>query len=296
LGSTDPALTYEISGLPVDSTLGTDFGNTITILGYDTGISMLAPYGSDYIKLYDFNKLGLIKFDGDDTATVTEQWMWNGSHWYSGASDERDVLIAATANVDVLDPTLEITTYWDIEDYWDFGFVQVSTDGGMTWTSLENMYTTYTHDPAAMASIVANLPGLTGWSMAYVTMTFDLTAYAGQEIMVGFRFMTDWATVYEGWYITAATVSGTSILTDLAPIPPEADFLVTAVHAFVGGPITTYVPCNMRLNDLTEEGMTFGFLKPKYTLLIVSSVGRKGLVDYEFSADRMKGFWCKIFG
>jgi bacillopeptidase F (M6 metalloprotease family) len=59
-------------------------------------------------------------------------------------------------------------------------------------------------------------------------MIFDLTAYAGQTVMIGFRYMTDWATTYEGWWINSATVGGTALT--LAPVYPSASYQVTAVR------------------------------------------------------------------
>jgi hypothetical protein len=199
--------------------------------------------------------------------------------------------------VDPGNPTLEMTTYWDMEDYWDFGFIQISTDGGQTWTSLANEYTTLDHDPNAHPDIIANLPGLTSWSGfidpdGWITMSFDLSAYAGQTVIVGFRYMTDWATTYEGWYISEAMVSGTPI--DLAPFAPdwEADFMVTAVYAFVICGHTVYIPVDLWLRDKTETGYTLGVQKPSYTVLIVSSISEQGWVDYSFKADAPK-IGCK---
>jgi immune inhibitor A len=296
-----PIFTHEISGLPVPSTKGTDFGNTLTDLGYDVGISKLAPYGSDYIVFKDWKKFGKICFDGDETTVVPWEWVWNGTSWYSGALNLVDNLMVAEAYVDPMDPTLELTTYWDIEDYWDFGFVQVSTDGGETWVSLANEYTTDIYDPSAHPDIVANLPGLTSWSKfidpdGWITMEFDLEAYAGETVMIGFRYMTDWGTVYEGWYISEASVSGEPLT--LTPVIPEvgpADFMVTVVHAYVIGKCTIYVPVDMQLCDETHWGIAFGFTKPSYTILIVSSISEEGFVDYEFSANKLFGrFWNNI--
>lgn len=288
-----PMFTHEISGLPVPPTKGTDFGNTLTDLGYDVGISKVGPYGSDYIVLNEWNKAGLIHFDGDDVTTVPWEWVWTGTSWYSGILNLMDNLMTGEAYVDPGDPTLVLTTYWDIEDYWDFGFVQVSTDGGETWVSLANEYTTDVHDPDAHPDIVANLPGLTGWSVDWITMSFDLTDYAGETVMIGFRYMTDWATVYEGWSISEASVSGEPLT--LTPVIPEvgpADFMVTLVYAIEHEGYTFYLPADMWLHDETEEGyMVQMFKKPSYAILIVSSISEEGFADYTFSACRFGLSW-----
>ncbi len=85
--------------------------------------------------------------------------------------------------------------------------MQVSTDGGATWTSLPIDGTTSAIDPAAYPAIVPNLPGFTGSSGGWVHKTFDLSAYAGQSILLQFRYMTDWGTVNSGFYVDDVRVT-----------------------------------------------------------------------------------------
>lgn len=216
---------------------GSDFGSTINIYGYDTGVVDLAPYSSDYILFGDWEDDAILYFDGGEASEIPYGWEMVDDEWYSDGVNLLNTLIAAEVHVDTENPELEITTYWDIEDYWDFGFVQISTDGGISWTSLANEYTTSLHDPSAYFPIVANLPGLTSWSgyitpSGWITMTFDLSDYAGMDVMLGFRYMTDWGTLYEGWYISSVEVSETSIPLDsfekVAGYPSY--FTVTVVH------------------------------------------------------------------
>ncbi len=277
-----PVREYSAPGL--QWTYGTDFGNTITILGYDTGVDKVGPFGTDYIKMDSgFGQPRILNFDGDDE--VIYGWTMTPYGWYSGAENLLDALLYGEAYVDPMDPTLWITTYWDIEDYWDFGFTQVSTDGGFSWTSLENEYTTYDYDPGAHPDIIANLPGLTIWSGyldpdGWITMSFDLSAYAGTTVLIGFRYMTDWATLYEGWYISEASVSGMPLA--LTPVYPEADFQVTAVSFFADG---TTIVTHLALDDATETGQVEVYTqKPDYTVLVVSATMLKGYADYLFKA------------
>ena len=88
-------------------------------------------------------------------------------------------------------PKLASTTLYDIEEGWDFGMAQVSTDGGATWKSLQLTDATSDHDPDAEARITDQLPGLTGSSGSWKTETADLSAYAGQDVLIDFRYMTD---------------------------------------------------------------------------------------------------------
>jgi hypothetical protein len=305
-----PVRQYATSGSSVAEMKGTDFGNTITILGYDTGISMIAPLGSDYIQFTEWGHLvclftkvlggGYLYFDGDDFATLPSPYLWTMTPdgWYSGTGvDLANEFIVGTSYVDPLNPTLTIVTAYDFEDYWDFGFVQVSTDGGKTWTSLENAYTTSDHDPSAHPRVLANLPGLTSYNPDWpdwTTMDFNLSAYTGQNVMIGFHYVTDWATTYNGWWLNSATVSGTPLSLTPAVFPPAASFQVSVVQAVVTGSTTSYSPYDMALTDPENKGMTIASASPPdYVILIVTPIATEGLCDYKFQATNapLSGFF-----
>ena len=96
-----------------------------------------------------------------------------------------------------------------IEEDWDFGFVEVSTDGGTTWTE-QKVYdeagtevTTpdgYADPNGRMADFGDKKYGLTGdtdgWRHDYV----DLTPFAGQTVQVRLRYATDEAFEERGWF------------------------------------------------------------------------------------------------
>jgi len=294
-----PAFTHTVSDIPVPWTRGTSFGTTWTWNGvlkppgpaYNTGVATLGSYGSDYIIMKNWDEMGIIYFDGDDTAVYG--WSLTESGWYSGgagrAANNINTLLYGQVYVNPANPTLEIVTKYDIENLWDFGFIQVSTDGGAHWVSRSNAYTTMNHDPSALASIVANLPGLTGKNPGYpgwLTMTFDLTAYAGKTVLIGFRYMTDTSTLGDGWYIQSAKVSDTQ-LTLTTGITLEADFQVSVVRVFVNdkGDIVDYLVNDMTLEEASETGTKGTYaVYPYYAILVVSCVSRRGFVDYQFQA------------
>ncbi len=140
---------------------------------------------------------------------------------YSGGYDLADLGMYTAVNLTaVSEATLNFRSYWNIEGTWDFGFVQVSTDNGETWTSLSNGSTSSIYHPRAYLGIIANLPGFTGYSGGWTNQAFDLGPYCGQSILLGFRYMTDWGTLGhtntqpKNWYvddiaITAAGISNT---------------------------------------------------------------------------------------
>jgi immune inhibitor A len=135
--------------------------------------------------------------------------------FYGGKSNYRDAKLTLAAPWDftaAVSPTLTFKGWYDIEEGWDFGFVQVSTDGGTTWTSLPGTTTTSDHDPDCY--FVDELPGYTGYSGGWLEETVDLTAYAGAaQVWLRFRYETDPATLGMGWFVDDIQVAdGTTVL------------------------------------------------------------------------------------
>ena len=143
----------------------------------------------------------------------------SGSYmWWSGRQNYLDAKLTLATPLDftgATTATLTFKTFYDIEEGWDFGFVQVSTDGGATWTSLPGTTTTDEHDPDCY--FIDELPGYTGFSEAWLDETVDLSPYAGQSnVLLRFRYETDPATLGMGWFLDdiAVTVDGETIFTD----------------------------------------------------------------------------------
>jgi hypothetical protein len=188
------------------------------------------PNGGDYVLARKNDQQGLtageidsITFDGSETLnpspvawTVDTEFHDGDAALTSPNTADMDEAIVREVSVPATDATLTFETFYGFEHYWDYGFVQVSDDGGETWTSLANANTTTDHDPQAMPWIVDELPGLWGYSGGgdepqWVTESFDLSDYAGEDIMLAFRHMTDPVFQEHGWWIDDVTVGGTVI-------------------------------------------------------------------------------------
>ncbi|WP_233522909.1 M6 family metallopeptidase [Peribacillus saganii] len=167
----------------------------------------IPAWGGDFKQLENGDKIKGIKIDGVDFLptpwlSVTDPVDQNNKVLWGNEGDEADnsiILEADLSNKTVA--TLNFDNYYKIEETWDFGAVQVSTDGGTTWKSLANENTRTDVVEEGYPTIKENLPGFTGQSDGWEKETFDLTPYSGQKILISFRYMSDWVTTEEGWFI-----------------------------------------------------------------------------------------------
>jgi hypothetical protein len=181
------------------------------------------PNGSDYVRLRNgadaylgAGAIDSISFDGSSTVSDPVKWTVDDGALYSGSGDNLDRMIAREVAVPAGSPTLTFDAKWNTEPLWDFGFVQVSTDGGETFTSLSTADTTTDHDPDADPTVVANLPGFTGASgdpAVFRSQTADLSDYAGQDVILAFRYITDGAVALPGFWIDNVAING-SVISD----------------------------------------------------------------------------------
>lgn len=109
--------------------------------------------------------------------------------WHSGIGDHLDHdMLRAVALPGAGAISLELQAFWDIEKDWDYAYVSVSTDGGATYTNLPGSVTTSANPNGQ------NLGnGITGSSGGWQPISFDLSPYAGQTILLRLRYWTDGA-------------------------------------------------------------------------------------------------------
>ncbi|MGQ0626416.1 MAG: peptidase M6 immune inhibitor A [Sporichthyaceae bacterium] len=126
---------------------------------------------------------------------------------FSGNTPDTDASAVFAAQVPTANPTLSFTTAYNLEENFDYGYVVVSADGGKTYDTLANSFTRET--------VPGTPPGqaFTGSMPLPVPMTFDLSPYAGKEVLLGFRFKSDPLINSGGWYVDDVRV-GDTLLTD----------------------------------------------------------------------------------
>ncbi|WP_234293350.1 immune inhibitor A domain-containing protein [Fictibacillus sp. FJAT-27399] len=145
--------------------------------------------------------------------------------YWGGQADEMDN--SMVTNVDLTgkqSATLTFDAWYDMEEQWDFAFVQVSTDNGATWKSLGNSHTRSDVVPEGYPTILNSMPGFTGNSNGWQAQSFELSAYKGQKIQLRLRSATDWGTSQAGFFADNIKIvaDGTTLVDDGAEKDPSA--------------------------------------------------------------------------
>ncbi|MCK4449953.1 MAG: immune inhibitor A, partial [Anaerolineae bacterium] len=106
-------------------------------------------------------------------------------------------------------------------ELWDYGYFEVSTDGGATWTPIPDMDGLTTDENPNDSLAWRGCCGLTGEYEGLVR--YDLSAYAGMgSVGVRFTYATDWAYQDPGWWVDNLSLddaSGNLYFNDLEAYP-----------------------------------------------------------------------------
>ncbi len=160
-----------------------------------------------------------IKIDLPDKVIALAEPHSGANMWYSGADQNwADVKLSREVSV----PAAADAKFWMwnnyvIEQDWDMGFVEVSTDGGATWTEqkvydesgkLVSTNDGYPDPNGRMADYGGKKYGLTGDTHGWRHDYIDLSAYAGKTVQVRLRYATDAAFVERGWFADDFSVTG----------------------------------------------------------------------------------------
>jgi immune inhibitor A len=143
-----------------------------------------------------------VRIDLPDKVTVINTPQTGDFEYHGGKGDEADhTMVTSVDLTSATAATLNFDAWYNIEEDWDFAMVQVSIDGGTTWTSLTTPNTSSSLVEGGYPAISENLPGYTGSSNGWIHENIDLSEYAGKEIQLQFRSMSDWGANLEGFFV-----------------------------------------------------------------------------------------------
>ncbi len=121
--------------------------------------------------------------------------------------------------------------------YGDKGQVEISTDGGTTWTRLEMGYPKTSTRTGDACSLPPNKGYFTDLNLTWTQFTANLGAYAGQTARLRFRISTDGTGTGEFWWIDDLAVTNvqtpSACMAGIAGLEPVA--LTTDAASFGAG-------------------------------------------------------------
>ncbi|WP_419993607.1 choice-of-anchor J domain-containing protein [Streptomyces boninensis] len=153
---------------------------------------------------------------------------------WSGNASNLDSAAVTPVAVPTADPTLRFTAKYGAETGFDYGYVVVSTDGGSTYTAVPGNKT--------VAGPLG--PAVNGTTTGFEAHSYDLSAYAGENILLGFRYVSDGGVNEGGWLIDDITVGATQVSdgSSVEPFDSPTEIKPTTVHNW-----------NLRLIGLDEK-------------------------------------------
>ena len=138
-----------------------------------------------------------------------------GSYFYhSGAGNDLDNTMTRSISLGAAPLTLSFQARYQIETCWDYAYVQVSTNGGTSWTNLNT--TASTTDNENGQNFGNGITGTSGspkvcdalGTPTWVGVSADLSSYANQTIQLRFRYWTDGAVVGTGFSADEIAITG----------------------------------------------------------------------------------------
>jgi hypothetical protein len=168
------------------------------------------PYTAHYYR-FNTDEDAVAWIDGDDFAGVTA---YSGTYeWYSDAEAWAWRSFYQTFAVPVTGATLNFMSYFEIEDDWDYGYVEVYDQDTGEWYTLDAPgtvnYVAHSQDnpnapderePTAYEA-AGRWHAFTGVSAGWIPVSMDLTPFAGHDIDLYFTTWQDGAFTLQMMYV-----------------------------------------------------------------------------------------------
>ena len=165
-----------------------------TLTRYGDQETDVRQYGARYYDLRLPAGDAQLTFQGDATVRILPTAPHSGRRmWWGNRGDSINTTLTHAFDLTGLSKaTLTWWTWYNIEEGYDFAYVEVSADGGATWTILPSAGTRT--DDKLYASFGPGYTGTSGAKQAeWVREQADLTPYAGRPVLVRFEYVTDGA-------------------------------------------------------------------------------------------------------
>lgn len=155
--------------------------------------------------------------------TASGQWSWFTSN---SNKLKDDVLLTPIYNLLNGNSTLEFWHWVDLQDGFDGGVLEITTDGGHTWIDLGPYFTEGGYDKTlADGSPLGGREAWTGNYTDWKKTTVNITNWAGESVVFAFRIGCDEKIKKRGWWVDDIVVNAQGQACDSHPcgIPGEVE-------------------------------------------------------------------------
>jgi hypothetical protein len=176
-------------------------------------------YAADYIELLpDAPGTLQVTFQGATDVKIVPNAAHSGRfEWWSNRGDQSDMTLTRPFDLRRLaSATLNVWLWYDIEQDYDYAYIEVSTDQGNTWNILRGRHATAANPNANSfgwaytgVSLPENLPAGEAQgeeTPRWIRETLDLTPFAGRQILLRFEYITDDAINKPGFAIDDVSI------------------------------------------------------------------------------------------
>ena len=196
--------------------------------------------GSDYVRLRDetdaflsVDELTSIEFDGaSELPPLPLEWeadknspKHGGKALFSQAGDNLDHSMAFETKIKEGQSKLSFDTFYKTEPGYDWFYVQVSNNGGKSFKSVK---CSGTNVNGALG------PAFEGNSGGWVHESCNLKRFAGEKVIISFRYVTDGGVAFAGVWVDNVEV-GNKLISDgsLKPFDSPTQINATDVQQFI---------------------------------------------------------------
>jgi hypothetical protein len=167
----------------------------------------------------------------------TNRYNSSNHAWYCGNDatklyvNSMNCSLVSTALVLRAGARLSFQHWYSLEAKFDFGYVELSTNNGISYSTLTNF---------------------TGSSTSWSVQTNDLSAYSGQQVKIRFRFTSDKSKTQEGWFIDDIFVGASSSSDSIAISPTNSGIFESGIW---NGAVSLHqVVTNVFLKAYNDQG------------------------------------------
>ena len=149
-------------------------------------LGAVPQYAANYVQLPAGP--GTATFTGDASVPLLAAPTDGSGVWWSNRGDSLDSRLTRRVDLaDASEATLSFKVWYDLEDHFDYVYLNASGDGGRTWRILPGQHTTSDHATGNNFG-----PGWSGSTRGdWIDEEVDLTPMVGSNVLLRFEYVTD---------------------------------------------------------------------------------------------------------